>query len=706
MADAVEGLSFRARVVRLRPLGIPAATAALLILAWWVEGRTAATLAAAVGPAGGLAAPWVTTPWPALALYAAACLIGGWESARRGLASLRQRRIDIDFLMVAAAAGAFAIGQPQDGAVLIFIFALGNALEHYALAHTRRAIQALVQLRPTRARRLRSTVDAAAALPSTDGALRPDALETVPIEALRVGDIVQVLPGERLPVDGVVVHGRSALDTSAITGESIPQEKGPGDTVLAGSVNQQGLLWVQVNRPAQDSTLARIIQLVEQAQEHRAPTQLFIERFEQVYSAAVVGLTLLMMVVPPLALGWDLRTSLYRAMTVMVVASPCAVVLSTMPAMLSAVASGARKGVLFKGALYLEQLAHVKVVALDKTGTLTFGRPEVTEVVAAEGWAPDQVLAVAAGVEAGSEHPIAKAVVEQARRRGLAVEVARETRALPGRGVQGYVGENLVRVGSPTWFAREGFVLPASLTQALARMEAAGQTVMLVGVNGAGPIGAIAVADRLRPQARAAIEGLKRRGIRRVVMLTGDNPAVAAAVAAAAGVDEYHAGLLPEQKMAILKRLAEAYGPVAMVGDGINDAPALAAASVGIAMGRAGTDVALETADVVLMSDDLGKLEGSIALGRGAEQGVRQNLAFGFGVIAVLLVLAATGHLSLTQGVVGHEGSTVLVALNGLRLLGFRWPSASAAAEGPGAPREVARKAELAGEVEPAGKAG
>ena len=704
MAVAAEEVPFRARLLRLRPLSIPAATAVLLVFAWWVERLAGVMPAGAAGEAGAFAAPWVTTPWPALALYAAACLVGGWESARRGLASLRRGRIDIDFLMVAAAAGAFAIGQPQDGAVLIFIFALGNALEHYALAHTRRAIQALVRLRPTRARRLRSPGDDGAAIASMDGALQPDQLETVGIEALRVGDIVQVLPGERLPVDGVVVHGRSALDTSAITGESIPQEKGPGDMVLAGSVNQQGLLWVRVSRPAEDSTLARIIQLVEQAQEHKAPTQLFIERFEQVYSAAVVGLTLLMMVVPPLALGWDLRTSLYRAMTVMVVASPCAVVLSTMPAMLSAVASGARKGVLFKGALYLEQLAHVRVVALDKTGTLTVGRPEVAEVVAAEGWTPEQVLAVAAGVEAGSEHPIAKAVVEQARRRGLTVAVARETQVLPGRGVQGYVGEDRVRVGSPTWFAREGFALPASLAQALRRMEAAGQTVMLVGVNGSGPIGAISVADRLRPQARLAVEGLKRRGIRRVVMLTGDNPAVAAAVAAAAGVDEYHAGLLPEQKLAILQRLTEQYGPVAMVGDGINDAPALAAASVGIAMGRAGTDVALETADVVLMSDDLSKLEGSIALGRRAEQVVRQNLAFAFGVIGVLLVLAVSGHLSLTQGVVGHEGSTVLVALNGLRLLGFRWPSASV--EGAVAQRPLAGATELAGKARAAGKVG
>ncbi|HEY8487120.1 MAG TPA: heavy metal translocating P-type ATPase, partial [Limnochordales bacterium] len=502
-------------------------------------------------------------------------------------------------------------------------------------------------------------------------------LETVPVEQLQVGDIVQLLPGERLAVDGVVVQGHSAVDASAITGESIPVDRNPGDVVMAGSVNQHGVLWVRVTRPVHDSTLSRIIQLVAQAQEHKTPTQLFIERFERVYSAAVVALTVAMMVVPPLVLGWDWRTSLYRAMTVMVVASPCAVVLSTMPAMLSAVANGARRGVLFKGALYLEQLAHVKVMAFDKTGTLTVGRPEVTRVLALEGHDEHQLLAAAAGLEAASEHPIARAVVEHARARNVPVEVASETQVYPGRGLEGRVGPLTVRVGSPAWFAEQGMSAPPRLAQAVAELEAAGQTVMLVSMNGSGPVGAIAVADRLRPQAREAVQGLKALGVKRVVMLTGDNPTVARAVAQAAGVDEFFAGLLPEQKMQVLARLSQQFGPVAMVGDGINDAPALASAAVGIAMGRAGTDVALETADVVLMSDDLRKLEAGVALGRRAEQVVRQNLAFAFAVIAVLLALAAAGHLTLTQAVIGHEGSTVLVALNGLRLLGFRWKGAA-----------------------------
>ena len=668
---------------RLKPLWVPAATAALGLVAWWVERRWA-LLPATGGEAWGWDGLWGGRPCVAVALYALACLVGGYEPARNGLASLRRRRIDIDFLMVAAAAGAFAIGQPQDGTVLIFIFALGNALEHYALSHTRRAIQSLVRLRPTRARRLRPG-QAAQELP--EGVpLPPDQLETVPVEQLRPGDLVQVLPGERLAVDGVVAYGHSSLDTSAITGESLPRGVGPGQEVLAGSVNQQGLLWVRVSRPAQDSTLARIIQLVEQAQEHKPPTQLFIERFEGIYSAAVVVVTLLMMAIPPLVWGWDLSTSLYRAMTVMVVASPCAVVLSTLPAMLSAVASGARRGVLFKGALYLERLAQVRVLALDKTGTLTFGRPEVMEVVPAPGRSSDEVLTLAASVEAGSEHPIARAVVQEARRRSLPVSTAQDVQGVPGKGVQGVRDGRRIRVGSPRWLAGEGAALPEPLSRAIRELEASGQTLMVVDVEGDGPVGVIGVADRLRPQARAAVAALKRRGIRRVVMLTGDNPQVARAVASAVGVDEYHAGLLPEQKLAMLRTLADRYGPVAMVGDGVNDAPALATAAVGIAMGGAGSDVALETADVVLMSDDLSKLEGSIVLGWQAERVVRQNLTFAFGIIGVLLVLAATGRLSLTQGVVGHEASTVLVALNGLRLLGFRWPSAPA--EEPAAARE------------------
>jgi len=640
------------RLARLRPLAVPLATGALTLLGWWLEHRLAPALAA-----DGLL---VLQPGlPALAAYLAAFAVGGFEPAREGLRSLRRGRIDIDFLMVAAALGAAAIGQAQDGAILIFIFALSHALEEYAVGRTRRAMEALVKLRPTRARRVRSLDDVG------EGTL-------VPADQLEPGDLVLVLPGEQIPADGVVVQGTSAVDTAAITGESVPQEREPGQTVFAGSVNRSGALWVRVTRSQPDSTLSRIIRLVAEAEERKPPTQLFIERFERAYSVAVVVATIGVIAAGPLLLGWGLDITLYRAMTLMVVASPCAVVLSTMPAMLSAIARGARRGVLFKGALYLEQLATVRVVAFDKTGTLTLGRPSLTDVYSVEGWSESQVLALAASAEAGSEHPIARAIVEAAQRRDLSFAAPEQTTSYPGRGVEAVVSGERVMVGSPAWFEEMGMTLPARLRERLARLEAAGQTAMVVGVNGSGPVALLAVADQLRPEARQAVQALKRLGLR-VVMLTGDNARVAEAIGEELGVDEVHAGLLPEEKMQVLAELERRWGPVAMVGDGVNDAPALAKAAVGVAMGRSGTDVALETADVVLMSDDLSRLEGAIRLGRRAEWVVRQNLAFAFGVMAVLVTGALSGWLDLTHGVIGHEGSTVLVALNGLRLLGFRW---------------------------------
>ncbi|WP_324715787.1 heavy metal translocating P-type ATPase [Carboxydochorda subterranea] len=653
-------------LARFRPLAVPLVTGLLVVAGWWLESRHAAVAALTSSPGPLLLRPG----WAALVVYALAYLVGGYESARTGWHALRRGRIDIDFLMVAAALGAAAIGQALDGAILIFIFALSNALEEYATGRTRKAIEALVRLRPTRARRVTSLDDAAET-------------ELITADQLRPGEFVLVLPGEQVPADGVVVRGISAVDTSAITGESIPQQRQPGDQLFAGSVNREGALWLRVERPAQESTLARIIQLVEQAQQRKAPTQLFIERFEQVYSALVVAGTVALIAAGLTVLGWGVSQTIYRAMTVMVVASPCAVVLSTMPVMLSAIASGARNGVLFKGALDLEQLAGVRVVAFDKTGTLTLGLPQLVAIHARPPFTEEQLLAAAAAAESGSEHPIAGAILEEARRRGLSLPSPEHSRTHPGRGVEAVVSGDRILVGSPAWFHEMGQPLDGELADALARLESAGHTAMVLSINGSGPAGILAVADRARPHAREAVQALQRLGLR-VVMLTGDNERVAQAMGRELGVDEVYAGLLPEDKMRILQELERRYGPVAMVGDGINDAPALVSAAVGIAMGRAGTDVALETADVVLMSDELVRLEGAVALGRRAERVVRQNLAFAFGVIAVLLVSATTGHLSLTQGVVGHETSTVLVALNGLRLLGFRWPrlqGASAEAE-------------------------
>lgn len=640
---------------RYRPLAVPFLTGLLVLAGWWLEAAKPAVPAVAT-PRPPLLSPGAAS----LAAYLAAYAVGGYQSARSGLRSLLRRRVDIDFLMVVAALGAAAIGHALDGAILIFIFALGNALESYALARTRRAVEALVRLRPVRARRVRSVDET-------------DAAEMVTAEQLDVGDLVLVLPGEQIPADGVVTRGRSAVDASAITGESVPQERSPGDRVFSGSVNREGALWVRVDRRSEDSTLARIIRLVEQAQERKAPTQLFIERLEQIYSTAVVAATVVFIAMGPPLFGWTLVETLYRSMTVMVVASPCAVVLSTMPATLSAMARSARSGVLIKGGLYLEQLAGVRVVAFDKTGTLTWGIPRFATIRVEEGVCEDEVLAAAAAAESGSEHPIASAIVEEARRRGLLVPPPEQSRAHPGRGVEAVVRGDRILVGSPAWFHEMGQPLTGALAETLLEFESAGQTAMVVSVNGSGPVGVIAVADRTRPEARETVRALRWLGMRHIVMLTGDNERVAAAIGREVGIDEVYAGLLPEEKMRVLEGLEKRWGPVAMVGDGINDAPALARSAVGVAMGRAGSDVALETADVVLMSDDLRRLSGAIAIGRRAERVVRQNLAFAFAVIAVLLAGAVSGHLSLTQGVIGHEGSTVLVALNGLRLLGFRW---------------------------------
>ncbi|MEW6048986.1 MAG: heavy metal translocating P-type ATPase, partial [Bacillota bacterium] len=519
-------------VTRFRPLAAPAVTGILVLVGWWLESRQPL-------PAASVNLMLLAPGLPALAAYLLAYAVGGYQSARAGLASLRRGRIDIDFLMVAAALGAAAIGRAQDGAILIFIFALSNALEEYAIGRTRKAIEALVQLRPTRARRVASVDDAA----------EP---EMVLAEELAVGDLVLVLPGEQIPADGVVVRGESAVDSSAITGESVPQQRAAGQRVFAGSVNREGALWIEVDRTAGQSTLARIIQLVAEAQERKAPTQLFIERFEQVYSAAVVAGTLGVVAAGTGLFGWSFSEALYRAMTVMVVASPCAVVLSTMPAMLCAIAKGARNGVLFKGALYVEQLAGVQVVAFDKTGTLTVGRPQLTAVFPAEGQREEQVLLAAAAAEQGSEHPIAWAIIEEARRRGLSPAAPERSKIHPGRGVEAVVEGDRVVVGSPAWFSEMGRAPEGRLAQALRELEGTGQTAMVVSINGSGPVGLIGVADRVRPEASAAVRGLKRLGIQQVVMLTGDNERVASAIGRELVVDGVHAGMLPEDKKRVL----------------------------------------------------------------------------------------------------------------------------------------------------------
>ncbi len=589
------------------------------------------------------------------ALAGLAYASGSFFGILDGFQTIRAFKLDVNFLMIVAAIGAALIGSWPEGATLLFLFSLSNLLQNFAMGRSRNAIRKLLDLRP------------ATALVRRDG----EEIEVL-VETLEVGETVIIKPGNRIPVDGVVTGGQSSVDQSSLTGESVPVDKAPGDKVFAGTVNQHGALDVRVTKQAQDTTLARIIKLVEEAQEERAPTQRFLEAFEQYYTIGVIGAVALFILIPVLLLGQPFQPTFYKGMVLLVVASPCALVISTPASILSAIANAARKGILFKGGAHLENAAMLKVVAFDKTGTLTFGKPKVTDVVAVNGYSESDLLALSAAVEARSEHPLAKAVVEEAEARGLTIPVASDFQAYPGMGVRARVDGAELVVGSRRLMEEQGYPVNSEMIGHIRRLEGEGKTVLLVHNHTC--VGAIAVADEVRPTASQTIEALKAGGIKRVVMLTGDNERVAQAIAARLGVDEFYAALMPEEKVRVLKELEARHGPVAMIGDGVNDAPALAAASIGVAMGAAGTDVALETADVVLMADDLAKLPYVIELSRRARRIVWQNIAFSIAVIATL-VISTFGlfgpTLPLPLGVVGHEGSTVLVVFNGLRLLAF-----------------------------------
>jgi len=590
--------------------------------------------------------------WSAVA-YAAAYVSGGYLRVKDGLAALRRGSLNIDMLMVMGAMGAAALGRWGEGAVLIFLFALSNALEEFVSGRTRRAIEALMTLRPEEV-----------LVRQEDGAER-----LVPLEQVQPGDLVVVRPGERVGIDGVVVEGRSAIDQAPITGESVPVAKEAGSPVYAGSLNTTGSLLVRVTKPAGESTLARVIRLVEQAHEHKARAQRAVDWIDRYYTLIVVAVALLTWTLPPLVAGWAWSDSFYLAMQLLVVMSPCALVIATPAALLSGIAAGARQGILFKGGVHLEQAGDIKVVAFDKTGTLTEGRPRLTSLCPAEGVAETELLRLAASAELRSGHPVGRAIVAAARRQLEELPEPEQVEEQPGLGVTARVEGRLVQVGSRRLW--EGARAETSLRWLLAqaeRLEEQGETAVLVLAEGK-PLGVLGVADQIRPQARAVIAALRAQGVERIVMLTGDNERVAAAVAAEAGVDEYQAGLLPADKLEAIAALERQYGPVAMVGDGINDAPALARASLGVAMGGAGNDAALESADVVLMADDLSRLPEVFQLGRRARRVVWQNLAFATGVIMVLVTTSLLGNLTLPLAVVGHEGSTVLVALNGIRLL-------------------------------------
>lgn len=618
---------------RTRVLALPEAR-------WALASTVAFLLAFPLDLAG--ASAWLYGP-----LYAIAYAAGGWEPALEGLRALREKSLDVDLLMIVAALGAAAIGQVLDGGLLIVIFATSGALEALATARTADSVRGLLDLAPTTATRL-----------SADGS----AEETVPTGRLAVGDVVLIRPGERIGADGQVLAGESEADQATITGEPLPVPKSPGDEVFAGTLNGTGALRVRVARDPADSVIARIVSLVEEASRTKAPTQLFIEKVEQRYAVGVVVATLAVFGIP-LAFGEDLTAALLRAMTFMIVASPCAVVLATMPPLLSAIANAGRHGVLVKSAVAMERLGEIDVAALDKTGTLTEGTPEVTAVrpLPGSGLDEDGLLSLAAAAEHPSEHPLARAVVAAAGARGLRIAAADDFVATPGRGVRATVEGCVVTVGRPGEYG-------GAVGGEVSGGGSSDGTTVLVERDGVA-VGTLTLADRPRQDAPAAVAALAAVTGASPVLLTGDNVRAADQVAAATGIVEVRAGLLPEGKVEAVRELQAGGGKVLFVGDGVNDAPALAAAHSGVAMGRAGSDLALETADAVVVRDELGAIAAVVRLSRAARRLVVQNLVIAGVCIAVLVVWDLVGHLPLPLGVAGHEGSTVVVGLNGLRLL-------------------------------------
>jgi Cd2+/Zn2+-exporting ATPase len=589
----------------------------------------------------------------ALTLYMGAYAFGGWDVARHAWGTVRARQLDTDVLMIAAALGAAALGELADGAFLLFLFGLGHVLEERALDRARAAIRALGGLTPK------------TALVRRDGGE-----QEVPVEALQLGDVVIARPGARIPVDGVVTSGASAVNQAPVTGESLPVEKAPGDQAFAGSVNGEGVLEVRVTRLARDSTLARVARMVEEAQTQKSPTQQGVERFERVFVPSVLVVTALTIMLPPL-FGWPWREAFLRAMTLLVAASPCALALGTPAAILAGIAQAARHGVLIKGGVHLENLGRLRAVAFDKTGTLTHGRPEVTDVVPVVSTEPDTLLALAGAVESRSAHPLAQAVARSAAAKGLRLPAVGAVEAVTGRGLRAEVNGQPVLVGNVRLMEELGVAMPAGAQAQVDVLQAQGKTTVLVAVDGH-VRGVIALADTLRPEVPATMASLQTLGVTETVMLTGDHARVAETVARQAGVTRVAAELMPEDKLAAVRELGERWGVVAMVGDGVNDAPALANATVGIAMGGAGTDVALETADVALMADDLAKLPFAVGLGRATRAVIRQNLALALGVIALLIVTSLAGVTGIGIAIVLHEGSTLAVVGNALRLLAHR----------------------------------
>lgn len=623
---------------RLSPELLRAGGAGLCLVAAWAGGRW-----------------WALAPQFVGIAYTAAYMLGAWDLVTHWVRDLFRGRLafDIDLLMLVAAIGAALLGEFAEGAFLLVLFSLAHALEHVALDQARGAIRALADLAP-----------------QTATVVKDGELESVPVDNVRPGDDVLVRPAERIPVDGVVVQGRSTVNQAPITGESKPIPKGPGDDVFAGTVNGEGSLTIGTERSVGDRTLDRVVELVEVAQTRKAPTERSVDRFERIFVPSALLFALAMAVVPPLigVLTWE--SAWYRAMALLVASSPCALAIGTPSAILAGIAHAARNGVLIKGGLHLENLGTVEAVAMDKTGTLTVGRPEVTDVLPLPGSSEVELLTVAGTVERGSQHPLAEAVVREAEKRGLALGTAEELISIAGRGVRSSIDGLTVEIGSARLWEGDDEGIPQDALDSVSQLEEAGRSVVIVRF-GSRWLGTMGVADRPRTGVVEVLGQIRALGVKSLMMVTGDNEEAARSVANAVGIDEVHAGLLPDEKVDVVRGLLSRHRGVAMIGDGVNDAPALATASVGIAMGGAGTAAALETADVALMGDDLRGIPFVIGLSRRTRAVIRQNLAISVLVVAVLILATTFGGFGIGTAVLLHEGSTLVVVGNALRIMRF-----------------------------------
>ncbi|UJF25507.1 heavy metal translocating P-type ATPase [Planococcus sp. 107-1] len=585
-----------------------------------------------------------------IGLFALAILIGGFSLFKEGLGNLVRLQFDMATLMTIAVIGAAIIGEWGEGAVVVFLFAVSEALETYSMDKARNSIRSLMDIAPNTATIKRGSQE----------------LE-VDVDDIRIGDIMIIKPGQKLAMDGEVAKGTSSINQAAITGESVPVHKVIGDEVFAGTLNEEGALEVRVTKRSEDTTIAKIIHLVEEAQAERAPSQQFVDKFAKYYTPAILVISLLVAVLPPLLLGGVWNEWVYRGLAVLVVGCPCALVISTPVAIVTAIGNAARNGVLIKGGIHLEETGRLNVIAFDKTGTLTQGTPEVTNIVSLSKMSTEEILATAASIEKLSQHPLASAILRKAENSDVDLVEVENFQSITGKGAKAEIDGEVFYIGSPNLFA-ETLKVSADIEKEVETLQAAGKTVMLLG-SGSEIKGYIAVADQIRPSSSTIIQKLYDLGIQKTIMLTGDNQLAASAIGNQLNLSDVKSDLMPENKLAAIKSLREQFGKVAMVGDGVNDAPALASSTVGIAMGGAGTDTALETADIALMADDLDKLPYTIGLSRKTLTIIYQNVAFALGLKVLALLLIIPGWLTLWMAIFADMGATLIVVLNSLRLM-------------------------------------